>query len=81
MVAGGFPWPVLTCMFVYPILYLYWIQKKSAAGKQFEREVDFGWIQHRDANGELYYEDTINDIVTWKAPVGEAFKPWVNPLA
>ncbi|GAX11169.1 hypothetical protein FisN_9Hh263 [Fistulifera solaris] len=81
LVAGAFPWPVLICMFVYPILYFWWIQKKSDAGKQFERELDVVWIQHRDADGKFYYENTITDTVTWMAPIGEECKLWVDPEA
>jgi hypothetical protein len=81
VVAGAFPWPVLICMFVYPILYFWWIQRKSDAGKQFEIESDVVWIQHRDADGTFYYENTITDTVTWMAPVGEQCKPWVDPEA
>lgn len=81
LVAGGFPWPVLACMFVYPLLYFWWIQRKSAAAKQFEKEFDLKWIQHKDEHGMFYYEDTFNGTTTWQAPIGEEFKPWEDPEA
>ena len=31
-----------------------------------------------DVYGSYYYEDTINDTVTWMAPVGEEYAQWVD---
>jgi hypothetical protein len=64
-----------------PILFLWGMQSKSRAENQFETEVSVRWIQHQDAYGMFYYEDTANNTVTWMAPVGEEYIRWVDPEA
>lgn len=66
-------------MFFRAVLYFWWMQTMSHALKQMEQaQHHVRWIQHMDGNGVFYYEDIIDDTVTWMAPVGEEYIPWVD---
>ena len=68
-------------MFVRAVLYFWWIQTISHARMQMEAQHHVRWVQHIDAYGTFYYEDTASDTVTWTAPVGEEYIPWVHVQA
>jgi hypothetical protein len=70
-------------MLVKSFLSFFSVQKKSLhapkqSPKQFETERQVRWVQHMDAYGNYYYEDTINNTVTWMAPIGEEYVPWAD---
>ena len=57
------------------------IPNKSKQAPQQSHETEVHWIQHMDAYGFYYYEDTINGTVTYMAPAGEEYKRWVDTEA
>ena len=65
----------------YSMLSFLCIQKKAQPAKQFETETPVRWVQHQDVYGTYYYEDTINNTVTWTAPVNEECIAWSEPQA
>ncbi|GAX24018.1 hypothetical protein FisN_26Lu088 [Fistulifera solaris] len=68
-------------MRTFSIVFFWSMQNKSQAENESESEFSARWIQHQDADGMFYYEDTANNTVTWMAPVGEEYIRWVDPEA
>lgn len=79
----GFPWQILFCLFVYPVLYTatVFLEGTFAGDHDDEDTVVEGsplepverFIQHEDEFGMFYYEDTLDGTVRWDLPTGEDF--------
>lgn len=78
----GFPWHILFCLIVYPALYgAVFLLNSSIAGDDDEDTIVEGsplepverFVQHEDANGMFYYEDTLDRTTRWDLPPGEDF--------
>ena len=70
-----FPWQILLCLIVYPFLYYVFVRLEILAEGP-SREGMPQWIQHQTAEGEFYYENTVENYVSWTPPEGEDYSAW-----
>jgi hypothetical protein len=81
----GFPWQILFCLLVYPLLYAAVVLAQGTlAGDHDDHDAETvvegsplepieRYIQHEDEHGMFYYEDTHDNTVRWDLPLGEDF--------